>query len=221
MKVERRDLLKTAMTGLVFSLPSHGRALKQSSGTASGELRAGSGTLDLEGKLKSGVLKLEAQDFSDRADRSVIVRSKLDSTELYSAMFSYQKDQTVFALFQDHDHSTIVVLSSSDDAKIMSAVIWNDGQIPQTLKFERARVLAADKPQAIADVDGKVPDLIGRRKPPDFTWMELESVFGSDPELLAFMRGRKSTHRRIEKLEQHCWYLINVPGSTLSIVWGA
>lgn len=220
MKVERRDFLKTtAMTGLAFRLPSHGRAFEQST-KASGELRAGSGTLYLEGKLKSGVLKLEAQDFLDRADRSVIVRSTLDSTELYSAMFSYQKDQTVFALFQDHDHSTSMVLSDSDDAKIMSAVILNDGQIPQTLKFEKAKVLAADKPQAIADIDGKIPDLIGMRKPPDFTWMELESVFGSDPELLAFMRGRKSTHRRNGK-EHPCWYLINVPGSTLSCVWGA
>lgn len=219
MKVERRDFLKTAMTGLAFRLASHGRALGQSSSKASGELRAGSGSLYLEGKLKTGVLKLEAQDFLDRADRSVILRGRLESTELYSGMFSYQKDLTVFALFQDHDHSTIVVLCNSDKVKIGRAVVWNDGETPQVLDFEKAKILAADKAQEIADINGKVPDYTGRRKPPAFTSMELETVFGSDPELLAFMRGRKSTHRRREDDEWMCWLLSNVPGSTLTLVW--
>jgi len=225
MKAERRDFLKAATTACVLSLASQGKAFGQDSGKASGELRAGSGTLYLEGKLKSGVLKLEAQDLLDRADRSVIVRGRWDSldsketTEIYSAMFSYQKDLNVFALFHDHDHSTIVVLSNSDDVKIGSAIVWNDGENPQILNFKKAEILAADKPQTIADVSGKVPDLTGRRKPPEFTSMELESVFGSDPELLAFMRGRKATHDRREDHEWACWYLSNVRGSTLGLFW--
>lgn len=227
MKAERRDFLRTAITGTALSLASHGRALGQSSAKARGELQTGSGTLYLEGLLKVGNLKLEAQDLLDRMDRSVIIRSKLelrsgsDPRELYSAMFSYRKDYTVFALFQDHDHSTIVVLCDSDNVKVGRAVVWNDGDTPQIHDFEKAKILAANNIQEFVDINGKIPNLIGKREPPLFTPKELESVFGSDPELLAFMRGKKSTHSRRDDDEWMCWFLSNVPGSTLSLIWRA
>jgi hypothetical protein len=227
MRVERRDFLKTATAGFALTLASQRKAMGQPSANVSGELRSGSGTLYLEGKLKSGLLKLDAQDLLDRKDYSVIVRGrlessvqgKLESAELYSAMFAYQDDLSVFALFHDHDHSTIVVLSDSNNEKIGGAVVWNDGETPQILNFDKAEILHADKPQDIHDVNGNVPNWIGKRRPPDFTSMELESVFGSDPELLAFMRGKKSTHPRAEVKEWMCWLSSNVPGSMLGPVW--
>jgi hypothetical protein len=218
--LQRRGFLKAATGGLVLGCAS-GPSLGQSS-KATGELETGSGTIHLEGKLKSGVLTLDAQDFLDRSDRSVVVRGKLDSTALYSAMFSHHRDLTVFSLFRDNNHSTTVVLSDSDDAKIGRLVVWNDNQIPQIHNIDKNRLMAIGDPKEIRDVDGKIPDLVGKRGPSAFTWQELEDVFGSDPALLAFMWGKKSTHhpREEDKLtEWACRFLSMVPGSTLSLVW--
>jgi len=168
------------------------------------------------------VLKLDAQDFLVRADRSVIVRGRFNSTELYSAMFSYQKDLTVFALFHNNDHSTTVVFSNTDEAKIGRLVVTNDNETPKIFSIDKNKIMGADDLKDITDLDGKVPDLLGKRKPPPFTWRELESVFGSDPALLAFMRGRKSTHRPVEEdklLDAACRLQSMVPWSTLALFW--
>ena len=222
MKFERRDFLRTATSGLALGLASCGQALGQSSGAAAGELRSSSGTLFLEGRLKAGMLKMEVQDLLDRSDRAVIIRGKLNSTELYSAMFSYQKDLTVFALFHDNDHSTTVVLSDSDEAKIGRLVVWNDGDAPQISSFEKGKIMDVDYLKDIAPVSGNVPDFVGKRKPPAFTWRELETVFGSDPSLLAFMHGKKTNHhpREEDKLtEWICRLLSLIPGSLLPPIW--
>jgi hypothetical protein len=223
MEFERRDFLRTATSGLALGLASCGQALAQNSaGAATGEFRSSSGTLLLEGRLKAGVLKMEVQDLLDRSDRAVIVRGKLNSTELYSAMFSYQKDLTVFALFHDNDHSTTVVLSDSDDAKIGRLVVWNDGDAPQISSFEKGKIMDVDYLKDIAPVSGNVPDFVGKRKPPAFTWRELENVFGSDPSLLAFMHGKKTNHHPREEdkvTEWICRLLSMVPGSLLPPIW--
>lgn len=218
MELERRRFL-TAVPGLAFGLTNCAAAVGQ---TSTGELRAASGTLHLEGRLKSGLLTMDAQDFVDRTDRSVVVRGKLNSTELYSAMFSYQKDTTVFALFQDSGHSTTVVLSDSEDTKIGRLVVWSDNQSPQVYDIDKSKIMETDDPKDIVDVNGKHPDLVGQRKQAVFTWQELEKIFGSDPALGEFMRGRKSTHHPMEKdklLEWVCRFLSMVPGSLLSLVW--
>lgn len=215
MTLHRRDFLRTATTGLAFGFAVRGEALGRNS---TGELTSSSGTLHLEGRLKAGVLKLEAQDLVDRADRAAIIRGSLGSTELYSAMFSYQKDSTVFALFHDNGHSTSIVLANSDDPKIGRVVVWNDGDAPQISNIEKSKIMDADDLKAIANF----PDVVGRRKPPAFTWRELESVFGSDPALLAFMRGRKTNHHPGEEdklLEWICRLLSLVPGSILPPFW--
>ncbi|HXN18861.1 MAG TPA: hypothetical protein VN875_11050 [Candidatus Binatus sp.] len=215
MKLERRDFIRSATTGLAFGFAGCGEARGQSS---AGELRAGSGTLYLEGRLKAGPLKLEAQDFVDRSDRAAIVRGTLASTELYSAMFSYQKDSTVFALFNDNGHSTSMILANSDDPKIGRIVTWNDGDTPQISSIDKSTIMESDDLKNIVNA----PDLLGKRKPPSFTWHELESAFGSDPALQAFMRGRKTTHHPREEdklLEWACRILCLVPGSLLPPIW--
>lgn len=222
MELERRGFLKAVTRGLALGYASCGVALGQTPGSVAGELQTGSGTLHLEGRLKSGALTLDAEEFLDRADRSVIVRGRLDSTDLYSAMFSHQQDLTVFAMFHDNDHSTTVVLSDSDDAKIGRLVVWNDNQAPQIYNVDKNKIMRTENPKDIGDVNGGTPDLVGKRKPPAFAWQELESVFGSDPALLAFMRGKKSTHHPREEdklLDWVCRLLSMVPGSTLSLVW--
>jgi hypothetical protein len=223
MTLQRRDFLRTATTGLAFGFAGCGEALGQSS---TGELTSGSGTLHLEGHLKAGVLKLEAQDFVDRADRAAIMRGNLESsqgsTELYSAMFSYDKDATVFALFHDNDHSTSIVLADSDDSKLGHVIVWNDRDTPKTFSIDKAIIMAANEPKDIVDATGNSPDFVGKRNKPLFTWRELESVFGSDPALLAFMRGRKTNHHPSEDhklLEWKCRLSSIVPGSPLSIIW--
>lgn len=78
MELQRRGFLR-AVPGLALGFANCTMALGQSS---TGELEMASGTLHLQGKLKSGSLTLDAQDFIDCADRSVIVRGRLDSTHL-------------------------------------------------------------------------------------------------------------------------------------------
>lgn len=218
MELGRRSFL-TGIPGLALGVASCATAVAQ---TPSGELRTASGTLHLQGKLKSGLLNIDAEDFLDRTDRSVVVRGRLESTELYSAMFSYRKDLTVFALFRDSGHSTTIVLSDSEDAKIGRVVAWNDNQIPQIHNFDKNKIMAIDDPKDLVDIDGKHPDLLGNRKQAAFTWQELEKVFGSDPALAEFMRGRKSTHHPKEEdklVEWACRFLSMVPDSMLSLVW--
>jgi hypothetical protein len=227
MKLKRRDFLKGASTGVVFGFAKYGEPVRE---TSSGQLQSGSGSLYLKGQLKSGVLTLEAQDFLDRADHCVIMRGTAEptgsthSTELYSAMFVHDRDLTVFALFHESGHSTRVVCSDSADARIGRVVVWNDAEAPQTFDIDKSKIMSASSVQEITDINGKIPDLEGKRNPPAFTWRELESVFGSDPALLEFMRGRKSTHQPPEKdkvSEWICRLLSWVPGSTLSLAWEA
>ncbi|PYT83789.1 MAG: hypothetical protein DMG40_02315 [Acidobacteria bacterium] len=223
MIFERRDFLRSAATGVALGFASRGAALRQASaGGASGELQGGSGFLQLEGRLKSGLLKLEAQDFVDRTDRSVIIRGKLDSTDLYSAMFCYKYDRTVFALFHDTGHSTTLIFFDSDQPKIGRLVLWNDTEAPQTMSIDKSKIMEAKSPKDIVDMSGKVPDFLGKRKPPEFTWRELEAVFGANPALLEFMRGKKSLHDPPPGNtfpDAACRLLSLVPGSTLSLAW--
>ena len=223
MKLERRDFLRAASTGLALGCADRAGCLGQvSGGNVTEKLQASSGTLRLEGKLKSGLLRFEAQDFIDRADRCLVIRGNLDSAELYSATFSHQKDLTAFALFHDGEHSTTMTLCNSEQAKIGRLVVWNDNEIPQIFRIDKNKVMDKDDLKGLVDADGKTPDLVGKRKPPSFTWLELESVFGSDAALLAFSRGRRSTHhpREEDKLQEWiCRVLSMIPGSLLSLSW--
>lgn len=218
---ERREFMRSAATGLALGFANCGVVLGQT-GATKGELQGGSGILQLEGRLKSGYLKLEAQDFVDRADHSVIIRGKFDSTDLYSAMFAYDYDNTVFALFHDTGHSTTLVFSGSDQPKVGRLVVWNDTEMPQIFSIDKSRIMEAKSPKDIEDKDGKTPNLVGKRKPPDFTWRELEAVFGSNAALQEFMRGRKSTHDPPPDdkiVDAACRLVSLVPGSTLSLGW--
>lgn len=221
MKLQRRGFLKAVTAGLAIQCAS-GAFAQGAKREATGELDTSCETLHLKGGLKSGELTLEAQQFWQRKDRSVIVRGKLGRTELYSAMFSYQKDLTVFALFNDNDHATTVILSDSTDPKIGQVVIWNDNNAPQIYKVDKRKIMETDSPKELRDVDDKPLDLAGKRNQPAFTWQELEAVFGSDPALLQFMRGKKSTHHSADDDKIGDWIcrlLSMVPGSPFSLFW--
>lgn len=221
MKVQRRGFIKTVTTGLAIGYVNRAFGQTPKHG-ATGEIETSSASLQLRGGLKSGTLTLDAQEFLERTDRSVIVHGKLNSTDLYSAMFSHAKDRAVFALVSDSGHSTTLVLFDSADPKIGQVVIWHDNDPPQIYKFDKRKIAQTDDPKEVKDVNGKTPDLVGNRKPPQFTWQELESVFGSDEALLQFMRGKKSTHhpREEDKLSEWiCRFVSLVPGSTLSLFW--
>jgi hypothetical protein len=225
MELKRRGFLEAVTVGVALGFTNCVEAIGQSSGKAvSGELLTGSGTLRLEGELKSGHLALDAHDFIDRASQGVVVRGRLDppgSLELYSAMFNHQNDLRVFAVFQDSGHLTTAVFSNSDDPKIGRVVVWNDSERPQVHDIDKAEVISAKDPKDIKNQSGETPDLLGKRKAAVFTWRELEDVFGSDPALLAFMRGKKARHQGKNISEWMCRYCSMVPGSLLSLVWEA
>jgi len=224
MTFERRDFIKTTATGLAFGLVKPGMAYAQSSaGATSGEFEGGTGSLRLEGRLKAGVLKLEAQDFIEGNDRAVIVQATLDSVKLYCAMFSYYDDRTVFALFRDHDHSTTVVLSDTDDPKIGRLVVWNDVEVPDSFRVDKVKFMDTQNlKENILDGKAKTFDALGKRKPPEFTLQELESVFGSNPALLEFMRGKRSTHHPLPSEKLGAWACdaaSTFPGSRFGVLW--
>jgi hypothetical protein len=224
MRFERRDFIKTTTAGLAFGLVKPGMAYMQNpAGAASGEFEGGTGSLRLEGRLKAGVLKLEAQDFIEDKDRALIIQASLDSHKLYNAMFSYNRDRTVFALLRDNDHSTTLVLSDTDDPKIGRLVVWNEMEVPDSFRVDKDKFMDTQNlKESILDGKEKALDVLGKRKPPEFTLQELESVFGSNPALLEFMRGKRSAHHplRTEKLlAWACDLLSNLPGSLFGLAW--
>ena len=224
MTFERRDFIKTTATGLAFGLVNPGMAYVQTSaGAASGEFEGGTGSLRLEGRLKAGMLKLEAQDFIEDKDRALIIQAKLDVVKLYGAMFSYDHDRTVFALLRDHDHSTTLVLSDTDDPKIGRLVVWNDVEVPESFRVDKDKFMdTKNLKESILDGKEKTLDVLGKRKPPEFTLEELEAVFGSNPALLEFMRGKRSAHHPLpsNKLAaSFCDILSTLPGSLFGLAW--
>jgi len=219
MTLERRDFIKTTATGLAFGLVKPGMANAQTSG----EFEGGTGSLRLEGRLKAGMLKLKAQDFIEDKDRALIIQAKLDPVKLYGAMFSYDHDRTVFALLRDNDHSTTLVLSDTDDAKIGRLVVWNDLEVPESFRVDKDKFMdTKNLKESILDGKEKALDVIGKRKPPEFTLEELEAVFGSNPALLEFMRGKRSAHHPLpsNKLAaSFCDILSTLPGSFFGLAW--
>src|SRR6266436_4245700 len=219
MTFERRDFIKTTATGLAFGLVKPGMAYAQSSG----EFEGGTGSLRLEGRLKAGVLKLEAQDFVEGKDRALIIQATLDSVKLYCALFSNYSDRTVFALLRDHDHSTTLVLSDTDDPKIGRLVVWNDVEVPESFRVDKDKFMdTKNLKESILDGKEKTLDVLGKRKPPEFTLEELEAVFGSNPALLEFMRGKRSAHHPLpsNKLAaSFCDILSTLPGSLFGLAW--
>jgi hypothetical protein len=215
MRFERRDFLKTTTTGLAFGLVKPGMAYMQNSaGAASGEFEGGTGSLRLEGRLKAGVLKLEAQDFIEDKDRALIIQASLDSHKLYNAMFSYDHDRTVFALLRDNDHSTTLVLGDTDDPKIGRLVVWNDVEVPDSFRVDKDKFMDTQNlKESILDGKGKTLDVLGKRKPPEFTLQELETVFGSNPALLEFMLPSNKLAATF------CDLLSSLPGSLFILFW--
>jgi hypothetical protein len=228
MTLERRDFIKTTTTGLALGLVGPGMAYAHTSaGATGGEFGGGTGSLRLEGRLKAGVLKLEAQDFIEGKDRALIIQATLesikDSFKLYGAMFSYDHDRTVFALLRDNDHSTTLVLSDTDDPKIGRLVVWNDVEVPESFRVDKDKFMDKhDLKASILDGRGNALDVLGKRKPPDFTLKELEDVFGSDPALQEFMRGKRSTHHPLPSVRLAAWgcdVLSTLPGSLFGPEW--
>jgi hypothetical protein len=224
MTFERRNFIKATTTGLAFGLVKPGMAyVRSSAGAASGEFEGGTGSLRLEGRLKAGVLKLEAQDFIEGKDRALIIQARLDSLKMYCAMFSYDHDRTVFALVRDNDHSTTLVLSNTDDLKIGRLVVWNDVEVPESFRVDKDKFMDKQNlKESILDGKGKTLDVLGKRKPPEFTLEELEAVFGNDPALQEFMRGKRSAHHPLPSNRLAAWgcdVLSTLPGSLFGLVW--
>ena len=224
MTFERRDFIKSTTTGLAFGFVKPAMAYVQTSaGAASGEFEGGTGSVRLEGRLKAGVLKLKAQDFIEAKDRSLIIQAELDSLKLYCAMFSYDHDRTVFGLLRDHDHSTALVLSDTEDRKIGRLVIWNDTEVPESFRVDKDKFMDKhDLKESILDGKGKTLDMLGKRKPPDFTLQELEAIFGSHPALVEFMRLKRSAHHPLPSDKLAAWIcdlLSTLPGSLFGLFW--
>jgi hypothetical protein len=169
-------------------------------------------------------MTLEARAFEDGRDRAVIINSTLAGVDLYSSMFSYDHDKSVFSVFRDNDHSTSVFLSNTDDSKTGRLVLWNDSDPPAAFELDKRKFITSENLQdSVRDAKSAVVDVLGKRKPPAFTWRELEAVFGDDRALNEFMRGEKSHHDSPpgDVVDWICRLLSLLPGSTLALAWQA
>jgi hypothetical protein len=222
MTFERRDFLKIGSAGLAAGLVNSGLSAGQAAAPAvKGTLESGTGSLHLEGRLKSGLLQIEMQDFSQGPDRMVIGNGRLNSRKFYNAMFNHHYDRTVFVILADENHSTTLVLSNSDVAEIGRLTVWHDSGAPQSFRIKKLAFMEND---AIVEEKGTRIDLVGKRKPLDFTARELEEVFGNDPELLKFRRGVPIVHNNSPEMRLSNWFCIIIGailGQILSIRWEA
>jgi len=220
MTFERRDFLKVGTMGMATALATPAFAFDEgSTAKGKGALEGGSSWLRLEGQLKAGHMVMEARSFEEGPDRTLIIRSKLDSVDLYSGMFSYDNERTIFAVFHDNDHSTFLLISNTDDPKIGRLTVWNDSGAPGVFDLNKDKFMDSENlNDSIRDAKGTVVDVVGKRKPPAFTWRELEAVFGEDPALNQFMRGQKSHHKG-GLAEFGCRVASSVPASTLAVGW--
>jgi hypothetical protein len=228
MSFERRDFITIGAAGIFGTLFHAGPGLGQASpgkGGEYGHLKGGSGSLYLEGRLKKGTLKLDGQDFTDEGDRAVIIHATFDSTKFYQVMFTQDYGRTVFAQARDDNgHTTTVVVSYTDNPKINRLTVWNDREAPDSFRidienFSKRRNLK----EAVLDNKGKDLDLLGKRKEPPFTVAELEDVFGADPALSQFMRGKRSSEMQSgQVMLDECPILALIPGfELLHLAWEA
>jgi hypothetical protein len=222
MTFERRDFIKLGAAGLTAGIVNPGPQPADASIPAGGgALEGGTGSLRLEGKIKSWTLVLEAQDFMQGLDRTVIVQGTYKSKPFYAKMFSHHRDRTVLAILGDEVHSTTLVLSDSDVAEIGRVIVWHDNAGADNYRMKKADFL---EKEAIVDEARKPIEFAGKRDVPDFTQKELEAVFGNDAGLLRFMRGKRSLHNpTADQLLQEwiCRILSILPGSPFTLFWAA
>jgi hypothetical protein len=222
MTFERRDFLKIGTAGLAAGLVNSGlHAAQAAAPDVKGELEGGTGSLHLEGRLKSGLLQIEMQNFVQGLDRTVIGNGRFNSRKFHNAMFGYNRDRTVFVILADENHSTTLVLSDSDVPEIGRVTVWHDSGAPQSFRVKKADFVASD---TIVDEKGTRIDLVGKRKPLDFTARELEDVFGNDSALLRFRRGVAIAHNPspdVKLLDWICRLLSAVIGIILPLSWEA
>jgi hypothetical protein len=222
MTFERRDFLKFGTVGMAAATVTPAFAFNDDSAAkGKGSLRGDCSWIRLEGQLKAGHMIIEARSFDEGKDRAVIMHSKLDSVDLYSGMFSHDLESSIFAVFRDNDHSTSLVVSNTDDPKIGRLLVWNDSDAPGVFEVNKDKFMDSENlKDSIRDSKGATVNLVGKRKPPAFTWRELEAVFGDDLALNEFMRGRKSHHAGGVQ-EFACRFVSIVPGSSVGLLWQA
>jgi hypothetical protein len=222
MLFERRDFLKIGSSGLAAGLVNSGlRAAQAAAPAVKGELEGGTGSLHLEGHLKSGLLQIEMQDFVQGLDRTVIGNGRFNSRKFHNAVFSYNRDRMVFVILADENHSTTLVLSDSDVPEIGRVTIWHDSGAPQSFRVKKGEFVVND---AVVDEKGTRIDLVGKRKPLDFTARELEEVFGNDPALLKFRRGMPIAHNASRNMSLSDWFCVllsTILGTIIPLSWEA
>lgn len=225
MAIERRDFIKSGFAGLSTGLLASELANAQSySGRSKGVFEGGTGSVHVEGRLKSGVLTADAQDFEKSGDRCFIINGKLGSTDLYCSMFSYNNEESVFAVLRSNGHTTSLVLSNSNDSNVANLVVWNDVETSGSFRIDKNKFMDTQKfKESVLDDKGESLNLVGKRNPPQFTLSELEAVFHDNEALNEFMRGRRSHHDRApDKLEAFlCYFISSIPGSLHILPWYA
>ncbi len=224
MSMVRRDFVKigaAGFAGLVLPQASFGQKSEPASGKrGTADLETGATTITLAAELRTGSIRLHAQRFEAGKDRAMVSRGNFQPTngekiELYRAYFRANGGRQVLARLDDNDHSTALVLSNSEDANLYHLTVWNDAKAPQTFRVDSRELRETQR------VPGELAAaLAGQRKPPDITLEDMENAFASDPDYIAFTRGKTLPHQHAKIVDFACFLvLLRVPGGAAYSFW--
>src|SRR5262249_61396337 len=115
--------------------------------------------------------------------------------------------------------------ADSDNPEIGYLTVWNDTAPPQNFRINKKRFMETLNQKDSIEGDASGFDVVGRRKPPNFTSDELEMVFGRDPAVVEFLRCRKATHHPPPELRlqaANCEFVRVTPGGGIQgLFWEA
>lgn len=157
-----------------------------------GDLQTSYGSVRLVGKIRAGQLTINAQEFVQGTDRTLIIKAELGSRKIYRSVFSHNNESVVFVRIRDDEHTVTLVLSDSDDPSIGRLSVWKDSEAPESFAIDVPHFLrTSNAKESILENRGDYLDQVGNRRPPDITRQELFETFGEDPAYKKFMRGEQ------------------------------
>ena len=187
--------------------------------------RGGTNVLSLSAGLPAGKLTVEAREFSQLGDRTVVTSGTVGRNEIYRAVFSHNNDSSVHAVLRDKGITTQISLQDHPMKKGVGIVtIVNDNQVPQQLLIDTDVLLETKDPQlALIEPVGHKIDLVGNRQVPNITAKQIADLYADTPAFKEFMRGAEHHEKAAAKkkggVNWKCAWICLVPACGLTCLF--
>ena len=201
------------------------RSRKNLKAKPASQLSAGASSIKLSTVLKAGTLNVDAQEFTNQGDRTVVARASIGRSDLYRAFFSHDDDTTVFAVISDNGITTRVSLQDHPKRASVGIVnIWNDGAAEQSFDINIKKFMKTRDPKASVITSRGAPlDLVGKRKPPAITSAEIVKAFANTGAFRGFMRGEEHHESILARsrggVNWKCAWICLIPACGLSCLF--